>query len=120
MVGKKILPVPHLVMGDRLPHRNAVEADVPAAVSWIELVARFGFLRRNDNWSKMYERFVDDCARNGVWHPHSGSTVPKNATGWVWSSYPLQPADGGDERVADITFRIGLIARLSGRPVDLI
>jgi hypothetical protein len=121
MVGKKILPMPHLVMGDRLPHRNAVEADVPAAVSWIELVARFGFLRRNDNWSKMYERFVDDCNRYGIWHPHSGSTIPKSASGWVWSSYPLQPADSTDElRVADITFRIGLIARLSGRPVDLV
>ena len=56
VVGKKIVPVPLLVMGDRLPHRNAVEDDVPAALAWIELVARLGFLRRNENWSKMYER----------------------------------------------------------------
>jgi hypothetical protein len=27
---------------------------------------------------------------------------------------------GGEERWCDITFRIGLIARLVGRPVDLI
>lgn len=120
VVGKKIVPVPLLVMGDRLPHRNAVEDDVPAAIAWIELVARLGFLRRNENWSKMYERFVDDCGRDGVWHPHKGLAMPRSSNPWVWSSYPLEPSRAGDERWADMTFRIGLIARLSGRPIDLI
>ena len=120
VVGKKIVPVPLLVMGDRLPHRNAVEDDVPAALAWIELVARLGFLRRNENWSKMYERFVDDCGRDGVWHPHKGLAMPRSSNAWVWSSYPLEPSRAGDERWADMTFRIGLIARLSGRPIDLI
>jgi hypothetical protein len=120
VVGKKIVPVPLLVMGDRLPHRNAVEDDVPAALAWIELMARMGFLRRNDNWSKMYERFVDDCGRDGVWHPHKGLAMPRSSNAWVWSSYPLEPSRAGDERWADMTFRIGLIARLSGRPIDLI
>jgi hypothetical protein len=120
VVGKKIVPVPLLVMGDRLPHRNAVEDDVPAALAWIELMARMGFLRRNENWSKMYERFVDDCGRDGVWHPHKGLAMPRSSNPWVWSSYPLEPSRAGDERWADMTFRIGLIARLSGRPIDLI
>jgi hypothetical protein len=120
VVGKKIVPVPLLVMGDRLPHRNAVEDDVPAALGWIELMARMGFLRRNENWSKMYERFVDDCGRDGVWHPHKGLAMPRSSNPWVWSAYPLEPSRAGDERWADMTFRIGLIARLSGRPIDLI
>ena len=120
VVGKKIVPVPLLVMGDRLPHRNAVEDDVPAALAWIELITRLGFLRRNENWSKMYERFVDDCGRDGVWHPHKGLAMPRSSNPWVWSSYPLEPSRAGDERWADMTFRIGLIARLSGRPIDLI
>jgi hypothetical protein len=120
MVGKKIVPVPLLVMGDRLPHRNAVEADVPAALAWIELMARLGFLRRNENWSKMYERFVDDCGRDGVWHPHKGLAMPRSSNSWVWSSYPLEPSRAGDERWADMTFRIGLIARVSARPIDLV
>jgi hypothetical protein len=120
VVGKKIAPVPLLVMGDRLPHRNAVEDDVPAALAWIELMARMGFLRRTENWSKMYERFVDDCGRDGVWHPHKGLAMPRSSNPWVWSSYPLEPSRAGDERWADMTFRIGLIARLSGRPIDLI
>ena len=120
IVGKKIVPVPLLVMGDRLPHRNAVEDDVPAALAWIELMARLGFLRRNENWSKMYERFVDDCGRDGVWHPHKGLAMPRSSNPWVWSSYPLEPARAGDERWADMTFRIGLIARVSARPIELV
>ena len=120
LIGKKIVPVPLAVMGDRLPHRNAVEDDVPAAIAWLEMVARLGFLRRNENWTKMYERFVDDCGRDGVWHPHKGLALPKSSNAWAWSAYPLEPVAGGDERYADITFRIGLIARLSGRPVELV
>jgi hypothetical protein len=119
VVGKRIVPVPLFVMGDRLPHRNAVEADVPAALAWLELMARMGFLRRNDNWTKMYDRFVDDCGRDGVWHPHKGMAIPRSSSAWVWSAYPLEPA-GGDGKWADVTFRIGLIGRLSGRQIDLI
>lgn len=120
VVGKKIVPVPLFVMGDMLPHRNAVEEDVPAALAWLELMARLSFLRRNDNWSKMFERCVDDCGRDGVWHPHKGLAIPRSSNSWVWSAYPLEPANGGEERWSDVTFRIGLIARLSGRQIVLI
>jgi len=120
VVGRRIVPVPLFVMGDRLPHRNAVEADVPAALAWLELIARMGFLRRNENWTKMYERFVDDCGRDGVWHPHRGMAMPRSSAAWVWSAYPLEPSHTGDERWADVTFRIGLIGRLSGRPIDVL
>ena len=120
IVGKKIVPVPLFVMGDMLPHRNAVEEDVPAALAWLELMARLSFLRRNDNWSKMFERFVDDCGRDGVWHPHKGLAIPRSSNSWVWSAYPLEPANVGEERWSDVTFRIGLIARLSGRQIVLI
>lgn len=120
MIGTKMLPIPYAVLGDQLPHRNAVEADVPAALAWLELMARLGFLRRNENWTKMYERFVDDCGRDGVWHPHKGMAMPKSTDPYVWPIYPLEQVHGGEERWADVTFRIGLIARLSGRPVELI
>lgn len=120
MIGTQMLPMPHLVLGDLLPHRNAVEDDVPMALAWLELMARLGFLRRNDNWSKMFERFVDDCDRSGVWHPHKGLAMPRSSNPYVWPMYPLERTHGGEERWADVTFRIGLIARLSGRPIDLI
>jgi hypothetical protein len=34
--------------------------------------------------------------------------------------FPLEEVHGGDERWTDVTFRIGLIARLSGRPIEVI
>ena len=93
---------------------------MPAALAWLELMARLGFLRRNDNWTKMYERFVDDCGRDGVWHPHRGMAMPHSGTAWVWSAYPLEPSHSGDGRWADVTFRIGLIGRLSGRVIEMV
>jgi hypothetical protein len=119
IVGKKLVHVPLFVLGDMLPHRNAVEADVPAALAWLELVARLGFLRRNENWLKMHERFIDDCGRDGVWHPHKGLSMPRSSNPWCWASYPLEPSHAGDERWTDVTFRIGLIAKYSGRPINV-
>lgn len=119
-VGTQLLPVPLAVLGDQLPHRNAVEADVPKALAWLELMARLGFLRRNETWTKMFERFVDDCGRDGVWHPHKGMAMPKSNDPYVWPMFPLEVTHAGDERWCDVTFRVGLIARLSGRPISLI
>jgi hypothetical protein len=121
LVGTQLVAVPNVVLGDHLPHRNAVEADIPAALAWLELMARLGFLRRKEIWSKMYERFVDDCDRRGIWHPHNkGTTLPKSTHPYVWPMFPLEQVQGGEERWTDVTFRIGLIARCSGRPVELI
>lgn len=119
LVGKRMVPVPQLVLGDRLPHRNAVEEDVPAALGWLETVARLGFLRRNENWMKLHERFIDDCDRSGVWHPHKGMSMPRSSNPWAWATYPLEPSHAGEERWADVTFRIGLIAKFSGRPINV-
>lgn len=120
VVGRKQLPVPLYVLGDMLPHRNAVDADVPMALVWLELMARLNFLRRNECWSKLFDRFVDDCGKDGVWHPHKGMATPKTTNPFVWPFFPLESHAAGDERWTDVTFRIGLIARLSGRPIELV
>ena len=120
LVGGTIVPQPHFVLGDILPHRNAVEADVPAALMWLELMARLGFLRRNENWTKMFDRFVDDCDRTGVWHPHKGLAMPRSTSPFVWPMFPLEYSTLGDERWADVTLRIGIIARAAGRQIDLV
>jgi hypothetical protein len=119
VVGSAIVLQSHLVLGDMLPHRNAVEADVPAALMWLEVMARLGFLRRNENWSKMFDRFVDDCDRAGVWHPHKGMAMPRTTSPFVWPMFPLEEASIGEERWADVTLRIGIIARCAGRTIDL-
>jgi hypothetical protein len=119
LVGGRSLSVPHLVLGDPLPHRNAADADVPFALFWLELMARLGFLRRNENWGKLFERFLDDRDREGVWHPHKGMAVARSSNPFVWPVYPLETQLAGEERWTDITFRLGLIARLAGRPIEI-
>ena len=119
VVGKRIVPQPHLVLGDRLPHRNAVDADVPFALMWLETMARLNFLRRNENWSKLFERFIEDRDSAGVWHPHKGMEMPHTKSPFVWPLFPLTDSTSGDARWADVTFRIGLVARLAGRDIEL-
>ena len=120
LVGKHIVSQPHLVLGDMLPNRNAADADVPFALTWIELMARLQYLRRNDGWLSLYERFLDDRDRDFVWHPHKGMAMPRSTNPAVWPSFPLEPVASGEERWTDVTFRLGLIARLLGRPIELV
>lgn len=126
LVGKKMIEQPQFVLGDRLPHRNAVEADIPFALMWLETMARLGFLRRNDNWMKMFERFEDDRDRSGVWHPHKGSSMPATSNPRVWPMFPLEDLSAGATAKAtgaawaDVTFRIGLVGKLLGRDVKVI
>lgn len=118
LVGRKVLLQPHLVLGDQLPNRNAADEDVASAIAWLELMARLGFLKRNDNWLKLFERFLDDRDENGVWHPHKGLSAVRTHNPFVWPMYPLESALHGDERWTDATFRLGLIARILGRPIE--
>jgi hypothetical protein len=111
---------PHLVLGDPLPNRNAADADVVFAMTWLELMARLGFLRKNDNWCKLYERFLDDRDATGVWHPHKGLNTVRSSNPFLWSMYPLEDHMSGDERWTDITFRLGLIGRLMGRAIEVV
>ena len=120
LYGSTVVEQPHLVLGDMLANRNVADADVPFALSWLELMARLGFLRKNEGWSKLFERFLDDRDRDLVWHPHKGMAMPKSTNPFVWPSFPLEQMTQGDERWTDVTFRLGLIARLSGRPLELI
>lgn len=114
-VGRKIVAMPHLVMGDPLPHRNAADADIPAALWWLEILARIGFLRRNENWAKLFDRFLDDRDERGVWvHPKRAISMRSNNP-YVWPTFPLEPHAESVDRIANVTFRIGLIARCAGR-----
>ena len=119
LCGKKAVSQPHLVLGDPLANRAVADADVIFAVTWLELMARLGFLRRNDNWTKLYERFLDDRDAQGVWHPHKGLVTPKSANPFLWPMYPLEDHMSGDERWTDVTFRLGLIGRLMGRTIEV-
>ena len=61
-----------------------------------------------------------DRDRDLVWHPHKGLAMPRSSNPFVWPGFPLEQMTAGDERWTDVTFRLGLIARLSGRPLELV
>ena len=119
-VGAHIVEQPHLVLGDPLSSRNVADADVPFALTWLELMARLGFLRRNDSWLSLFDRFLDDRDRDFVWHPHRGSAKPASTNPYVWAMFPLDAGAEGEDRWSDVTFRLGLIARLMGRPIEVV
>ena len=120
LCGKKILAQPHLVLGDQLANRNVADADVVFAVVWLELMARLGYLRKHEAWSRLFDRFVEDRDEHGVWHPHKGAAAPRTTNPFLWPMYPLEDHPSGDERWTELTFRLGLIGRLSGRTIDLV
>ena len=118
LVGKHIVAQPHLVLGDPLSSRNVADADVPFALTWLELMARLGFLKKNEGWVSLFERFLDDRDRDYVWHPHRGTAKPQTNHPDVWAQFPLDEGSEGEDRWSDVTFRLGLIARLLGRPIE--
>jgi hypothetical protein len=118
LCGNKIVAQPHLVLGDMLGNRNVADADVAFAITWLELMARLGYLKRNESWCKLYERFLDDRDVDGVWHPHKGLATVRTTNPFLWPMYPLEDHQAGDERWTDVTFRLGLIGRLSGRTIE--
>jgi hypothetical protein len=118
-VGRKIVPMPHLVMGDPLPHRNAADVDVPGALWWLEILSRMGYLRRNENWAHLFDRFLDDCDNRGVWEPPKRSAVLKSSNPFVWPSFPLEPHATAEDRLANVTFRLGIIGRYAGRTLKV-
>lgn len=120
LVAKKIVPEPHLLLGDPLPSRNAVDADIPAALFWLELFARLGFLRRHEGWTRLYERLLDDRDEIGVWHAARKGLVVRSSNPVVWPFFPLDPHPSAEEIQAEVTFRLGLIARQLGRPVNVV
>lgn len=118
LVGRHIVAQPHLLLGDPLSNRNIADADVPFALAWLELMARLQFLRRNDGWMSLFDRFLDDRDRDYVWHPHRGTAKPHTVNPDVWAQFPLDEGAQGEDRWSDVTFRLGLIARLLGRPIE--
>jgi hypothetical protein len=118
MIGDQILSLPYVVLGDPLHSRHVLEGDVGFAFVWLELVARLGFLRRNEGWSILFERMLDQRDSHGVWRG-KGEGQGRSEHPLVWPAFPLQEPLEGEGRHTDATFRLGLIARLSGRPIEL-
>jgi len=114
-----LVPVPNAILGDRLPHRNALEADVPAALHWLEIMVRLGVFRRHEPWIRMFELFVESADRYGVWHPMKGDAMPATTAADLIGWFPLEDQSAeGERRYTDVTLRVSLIAKLIGRDLN--
>lgn len=118
--GSRVVPQPQLVLGDMLADRGVLDGDVVFALAWLELMARLGFLRKNDNWTRLFDELLEERDERGVWHPRKGTTAVRSSNPFLWAMYPLEEHQSGDERWTDVTFRLGLIARLMGRTIEVV
>ena len=117
----QLVPVPNAVLGDRLPHRNALEADLPAALHWLEIMVRLDVFRRHEPWVRMFERFVESADRFGVWHPMKGDAMPATTAPDLIGWFPLEDQSSeGERRWTDVTLRVSLIAQLIKRQLQLV
>lgn len=120
-VGPHLVDQPHLVLGDFLPTRNVMDADMPSSLAWLEIMARIGYLKKHEGWMRLFDRLLDDRDRKGVWHPPRSVVMPEMVPAWSWPLMPLSERDGrANSASLDVTFRLGLIARLAGRTIELL
>jgi hypothetical protein len=119
-VERDVIPMPHLVLGDPLPTLQTAMADLPWTLTWLELVARLGFLQKNETWCGIFDKLLAQRDADGVWRSRKGTPVQPSDNPYTWPVYPLEEDLNDDRRWVDVTFRLGLIARLAGRPIELI
>jgi hypothetical protein len=116
LVGRKEVAQAQVVLGDPLAHVSE-STGLPTTLAWLEVLARLGFLRQHAAWSAILDRLLDERDAKGVWLGRSTAlATPEHA--WDWPTFPLGDPSR-ESLVADMTFRLALIARLAGRPLDL-
>jgi hypothetical protein len=121
LAGKKFLKPTFELLGDPLrADAQGHVPDVPFAVYWLELLARLGMVRQVPSASKALARLFGECDEQGVWSPKSLRTMPKATSPLVAHWFPLEgPGKSPAQRQTDMTFRLALIARLMGLPLEV-
>lgn len=122
LAGKKFLKPTFELLGD--PLRADAQGhipDVPFAVYWLELLARLGIVRQIPSANRTLARLYSETDDQGVWSPKSLRAMPKTTSPIIAHWFPLEgPGKSPAQRQTDITFRLALIARLLGIPVEVV
>lgn len=118
MAGTRAIAAPGFVLGDPLMSQKGVDADIPFALLWLELMARLGILDRHEGWKRQYERFLDDRDRDLIWRPGKSQAMTSMRP-HVWPFMWLGKADEADVAL-EVTFRLALIGRLAGRELNFV
>ena len=120
MAGKKTIKPDYLLLGEPIEADSKGNAkDIPLALYTIELLARLGALHTAPVATRVLHRLLADCDSQGVWQPKGLKTQPKATNKATYHWYPLHPETKTPEsRLVDVTFRLALIARLLGWPLE--
>jgi len=95
--------------------------DVAFAVYWLELLARLGILRQVQPAARVLARLYSECDDQGIWSPAGLRVMPKSTNPLVSPYFPLEgPGKSPAQRQTDVTFRLALIARLLGMPLNIV
>jgi len=119
-VGKKTVKPTAVLLGDPIEtDARGNTKDLPLALLAIEMLARIGAVGASVSAGRILNRLYGECDEHGVWRPKRVTTAPKAVNPASYHFYPLQAdAKTADGRVVDVTFRLALIARLMGRPIE--
>ena len=119
-VGKRVLKPELLLLGDPIEaDTKGTAKDIPLALHFIELLARISALHTNPVATRVLARLLSECDEQGVWRPKQLKAAPRTTHRVTYHMYPLQAeAKSADSRLVDVTFRLALIARLLGWPLE--
>jgi hypothetical protein len=119
-IGKRVLKPDLLLLGDPIVADAKGNAkDIPLALHFIELLARISALHTNPVATKVLARLMSEVDEQGVWRPKALKTAPRTTHKITYHAYPLhQESKGPETRAVDVTFRLALIARLLGWPLE--
>jgi len=122
LAGEKLFPPHHVVLGDPM-HADAqghVE-DVAFAVYWLELLARLGIVRQVVPAARVLARLFSETDNDGIWTPKNLRAVPKSEQPLISHYFPLEgEGKSPAQRQTDVTFRLALIAKLIGLPIEVV
>jgi hypothetical protein len=120
--GTKMLKPMFELLGDPLrADAQGRVTDVPFALYWLELLARLGLIRQLPSASRALARLYHETDDQGIWSPRNLRAMPKSTNPLTAHFFPLEGAGKSPaQRQTDATFRLGLIARIMGIPIEII
>ena len=122
VAGNKLFKPLFPILGDPLgaDARGRV-TDVPFALYWIELLARLGVVRQVPSAARTLARLLSECDAQGIWSPTNLRAMPKLSNPLAAHYFPLEGAGRSPaQRQTDVTFRLALICRLIGIPMEVV
>jgi hypothetical protein len=122
LMGRKaIKPTFHLLGNPLQADDEGNTADIPWALHWIELIVRLDLLQAAPVAQQILLRLLEDCDEDGIWSPKNLRAIPKGHSKLADFAFPLE-LDGRaqERRRTDVTFRLALIAKLAGWPLEYV